>query len=108
MVFAVGTTDQILVYATDQIAPLVVVGNVHYAPINDISWHYSNEKLVACSSDGYCSIMTFASSPVEANLLGKRLDNEAVESEDLRKVFERADLNNFQLNEEKVKNEKQN
>jgi len=39
--------------------------------------------------------MTFASSPVEANLLGKRLDNEAVESEDLRKVFERADLNNF-------------
>jgi hypothetical protein len=68
---------------------------VHYAPINDISWHYSNEKLVACSSDGYCSIMSFASSPAEANLLGKRKENEAVEDEELRKVFERADLNNF-------------
>ena len=52
--------------------------------------------------------MNFASSPAEANLLGKRLENESVEDEELRKTFERADLNNFQLNEEKVKNEKQN
>jgi hypothetical protein len=50
---------------------------------------------MACSSDGYCSIMNFASSPAEANLLGKRLENESVEDEELRKTFERADLNNF-------------
>jgi chromatin assembly factor 1 subunit B len=42
MVFAVATTDQVLVYATDSIAPLAVVGNVHYAPINDLTWHFSN------------------------------------------------------------------
>jgi len=73
---------------------MAVIGNVHYAPINDISWHFSNEKLVACSSDGYVSIMTMATN-LEANLLGKRLDNEVIEDEELRKTFERADLNNF-------------
>jgi len=74
---------------------MAVIGNVHYAPINDISWHFSNEKLVACSSDGFVSILTMATSPAEANLLGKRIDNEAIEDEELRKTFERADLNNF-------------
>ena len=38
LVFAVATTDQILIYATDSVQPLAVVGNIHYAPINDISW----------------------------------------------------------------------
>ena len=57
MIFAVATTDQVIIYATDQQTPITVIGNIHYAPINDITW-CSNEALVACSSDGYCSVMT--------------------------------------------------
>ena len=83
MVFAVATTDQILVYATDSICPLAVIGNVHYAPINDLTWHYSNQRLLAGSSDGYCSILSFASGPEDANLIGKRVATEEIEDAEL-------------------------
>jgi len=39
MIFAVATTDQVVVYATNSIVPLAVIGNIHYAPINDMAWH---------------------------------------------------------------------
>lgn len=65
MVFAVATTDQVIVFATDQQQPIAVIGNIHYAPINDLAWA-GNETLIACSSDGYCSIMSFK----EGNLIG--------------------------------------
>jgi chromatin assembly factor 1 subunit B len=99
MVFAVATTDQILVYATDALMPLAVVGNVHYAPINDLSWHYSNERLIACSSDGYCSLLSFASAPESANLIGKRLTNEEVENESIREQLIKSDCVNFKMME---------
>lgn len=38
IVFAVATTDQILLYSTDSIVPLAIVSNIHYAPINDMCW----------------------------------------------------------------------
>lgn len=38
IVFAVATTDQVIIYTTDSIIPLAIVGNIHYAPINDMSW----------------------------------------------------------------------
>ena len=65
MIFAVATTDQVIVFATDQQQPIAVIGNIHYAPINDLAWA-GNETLIACSSDGYCSIMSFK----EGNLIG--------------------------------------
>lgn len=71
MVFAVATTDQVIVYATDQQTPIAVIGNIHYAPINDLAW-CSNDTLVACSSDGYCSVMTVA----DTAFIGERLPNE--------------------------------
>lgn len=71
MVFAVATTDQVVVYGTDQQTPIAVIGNIHYAPINDLSWS-GNDKLIACSSDGYCSIMSFKN----GSLIGERLPND--------------------------------
>lgn len=102
MVFAVATTDQIIVYATDQQIPLAVIGNIHYAPINDMSWR-SNEVLIACSSDGYCSIMTMAKDE-EANLLGKRMATEQIEDETLRAHYESLETVSFDVLEQKVMN----
>ena len=56
MIFAVGTIDQILIYSTQQIKPLAVIGNIHYSTINDLTWT-SDGRLLACSSDGYVSIV---------------------------------------------------
>lgn len=64
---------------------MAVIGNIHYAPINDMTWH-GNKKLVACSSDGYCSIMTFNETSDESNLIGKPLDLQQIEDESLREI----------------------
>lgn len=79
IVFAVATTDQILLYSTDSIVPLAIVSNIHYAPINDMCWQ-GNTRLVACSSDGYCSVVSFAKEDAH-NLVGTRLQNEKIECE---------------------------
>lgn len=67
MVFAVGTTDQVLIYSTESIYPIAVIGNVHYASINDMAWE-TNRKLVVASSDGYCSVISFEEG--ESNIIG--------------------------------------
>lgn len=79
MVFAVATTDQVLIYTTDSIVPLAIVSNIHYAPINDMSWQGRN-KLIACSSDGYCSVITFATEDSQ-NLCGTRLSNSEIKDD---------------------------
>ena len=85
MVFAVATTDQVIVYATDVNVPLAVMGNIHYATINDLAW-VKSDLLVACSSDGYCSFMS-----TSERLVGKRLSNEKIEDEELRAHYEELD-----------------
>ena len=42
IVFAVGTLDQVIIYTTESIYPIAVIGNIHFATINDMSWK-SNE-----------------------------------------------------------------
>lgn len=76
-----------------------MIGNIHYAPINDLAW-CSNDILVACSSDGYCSVMTVG----DGSLIGERLPNELVEDETLRAHYEGLDTVNLQRLEQKVKN----
>lgn len=48
MYFAIGTSDSVLLYSTyflrnlyvfsESLAPLATMGNIHYAPVNDIAW----------------------------------------------------------------------
>ena len=38
MVFAVATTDTVLFYDTEQIAPFATVAHLHLATITDLSW----------------------------------------------------------------------
>ena len=83
VVFAVATTDQVIVYTTESIYPLAVVGNIHYANINDLAWE-GNKRLAIASSDGFCSFLTFE------NGLGERLENENV-PEELREFYSTMD-----------------
>lgn len=98
MIFAVATIDQIMIYATDQQTPIAVVGSIHYAPINDLAW-CSNEMLVACSSDGYCSIVTVK----DKRLLGERMPNESIEDETLKLQYANNDTVDFKRLEYQVK-----
>lgn len=56
-----------IIYSTESITPIAVVGNVHYASINDLAWEV-NRKLVVCSSDGFCSVVSFEDGP--DNIIG--------------------------------------
>jgi chromatin assembly factor 1 subunit B len=58
-VFAVLTTDSILVYDTHHTRPLAVVRGLHYAGLSDCQWSADGKKLIVSSIDGYISIVTF-------------------------------------------------
>jgi chromatin assembly factor 1 subunit B len=57
IVFAVATQEQVLIYSTECVYPIAIVGNLHYASVNDMAWDYSSQKLLTASSDGYISII---------------------------------------------------
>ena len=102
VVFAVATTDSVLIYSTDSIVPLAIVSNIHYAPINDMAWQGSR-KLIACSSDGYCSVFSFAQ---DGDLIGQRLANDQIEDEQLRGFYQGLDLVNLKHLENEVQKTK--
>ena len=104
MIFAVATADQIIIYATDQSKPIAVIGNVHYQPVNDMSWH-SNRILLASSSDGYCSVITMSPDD-EINILGKRLTPDQIEDETLREHYAQQATVDFAKFEQKALNQK--
>ncbi|KAK6625732.1 hypothetical protein RUM43_006031 [Polyplax serrata] len=60
IIFAVASRRSIVFYDTQQTAPFAFVTDIHYATLTDISWSYDGRLLLASSSDGYCTIVTFA------------------------------------------------
>lgn len=77
IVYAVATQDAVLVYDTQQMTPIVVVSNLHFATFTDLTWYSSlvalrsdqadqaprsNDglTLLMSSSDGFCSNLTFS------------------------------------------------
>lgn len=59
MVYAVATTDTVLFYDTEQLAPFAVVAHLHLATITDLAWSADAKFLCISSQDGYCSVVTF-------------------------------------------------
>lgn len=59
MVFAVVTTERVILYDTQQLAPFAMVAHLHYAPLSDIAWSADGLTLALASHDGYCSLVTF-------------------------------------------------
>ncbi|KAL4869256.1 hypothetical protein BDV12DRAFT_168170 [Aspergillus spectabilis] len=60
VVYAVATQDAVLVYDTQQQAPLCVVSNLHFATFTDLTWSDDGLTLMMSSSDGFCSTISFA------------------------------------------------
>lgn len=58
MVFAIATTNSVLIYNTESLKPLYGMGNYHYSALTDLSWK-NNKLLAISSSDGYISFMVF-------------------------------------------------
>ena len=67
MVYAVATQNAIMFYDTQQVAPFGRVSNVHYTGLTDLTWSPCGNILFASSSDGYCSIVTFAPGEIGAH-----------------------------------------
>ncbi|KAL8746096.1 MAG: hypothetical protein Q9190_001853 [Brigantiaea leucoxantha] len=59
VVYAVATQDAILIYDTQQQAPLAIVSNLHYATFTDLTWSNDGLTLLMSSSDGFCSNVSF-------------------------------------------------
>lgn len=60
MVFAVATQNSLLLYDTQQAAPFARIARIHYTRLTDLSWSSDGRIIVVSSTDGYCSIVTFA------------------------------------------------
>ncbi|KAB8076216.1 WD40-repeat-containing domain protein [Aspergillus leporis] len=59
IVYAVATQDSVLVYDTQQQAPICVVSNLHFATFTDLTWANDGLTLIMSSSDGFCSTLSF-------------------------------------------------
>lgn len=58
MVFAVATTNSVLIYNTESSKPLYGMGNWHFAAHTDLAWK-DDKVLAISSSDGFISFFLF-------------------------------------------------
>ncbi|ORY86352.1 WD40-repeat-containing domain protein [Protomyces lactucae-debilis] len=59
IVYAVATQESVLIYNTQQLHPLAVLSNLHYATFTDLTWTPDGHTLLMSSTDGYCSACVF-------------------------------------------------
>ena len=59
MIYAVATHETVLIYDTEQAAPICLFGSLHFAAFTDLSWSSDGLALFATSSDGYASVFAF-------------------------------------------------
>lgn len=59
IVFAVATQHSVLIYDTQQLAPIAAISNIHYTRLTDVSWSSDGRILIVSSTDGYCTIIHF-------------------------------------------------
>lgn len=65
MILAIATETDVIIYDTQQAKPVAHLQKIHYTKLTDISWSKDGLLLVASSSDGFCTIVSF-----EENELG--------------------------------------
>lgn len=59
IIFAIASTDTVILYDSQTFEPFSVISNVHYAAITDLAWSSDAHQLVISSRDGFCTIVTF-------------------------------------------------
>lgn len=77
ILFAIGTDHDIVLYDTQQKAPFARFNNIHYTRLTDLTWSSDGLLLIASSTDGFCTIITF-----EPDELGVQYVKEESEIED--------------------------
>jgi chromatin assembly factor 1 subunit B len=68
LVWAVITTDAVLVYDSERARPLALVQHTHLAPLTDLAWSVDGRLLAVTSHDGYVTLIRF-----EPGMLGEPL-----------------------------------
>ncbi|CAG8480273.1 12288_t:CDS:10 [Ambispora gerdemannii] len=59
IIYAVATQDAVFIYDTQQLSPLAMVSNLHYATFTDVTWSMDGNILIITSADGFCSALSF-------------------------------------------------
>ncbi|CAG8447556.1 10998_t:CDS:2 [Ambispora leptoticha] len=59
IIYAVATQDAVFIYDTQQLSPLAMVTNLHYATFTDVTWSIDGNILIIASADGFCSVLWF-------------------------------------------------
>jgi chromatin assembly factor 1 subunit B len=59
VLIAAATLDSVIVYDSSISTPLLVVSNVHYAPISDVAWLPDGHGVIVSATDGYCTLVRF-------------------------------------------------
>ncbi|KAJ3272169.1 Chromatin assembly factor 1 subunit B [Terramyces sp. JEL0728] len=72
-IYALATHDSVVVYDTEDMAPIAYFSKFHYASLTDISWSHDGQNLIISSIDGFCSMIEFADGE-----LGKAIIEEKV------------------------------
>ncbi|XP_026314706.1 chromatin assembly factor 1 subunit B [Hyposmocoma kahamanoa] len=77
MLLAVATKRSVLLYDTQQKTPIAMISNIHYTRLTDLSWSPEGRTLVASSTDGFCSVITFSDHELGEVLPEPELDGTA-------------------------------
>lgn len=89
MILAVATDCDIILYDTQQLTPFAYFQKIHYTRITDISWSSDGLLLIASSTDGFCTLITFE--PNELGITYIKADSEPeLELEDLPNNLEKS------------------
>lgn len=83
MIFAVATKSSVYLYDTQQPMPFGLISNIHYTRLTDLAWSHDGRILTVSSTDGFCTLITFASDELGEEYVGKKIGcdvNSAVKS----------------------------
>lgn len=69
LVFAVATSNEVIIYDSEECKPISVIGNLHYTPLTDLCWSQDGLMLMISSTDGFCSYVSVAT-----EMLGETID----------------------------------
>ena len=73
MIFAVATKCSVYLYDTQQKLPFALISNIHYTRLTDMAWSNDGKILIVSSTDGFCSIITFADAELGEEYMEKSL-----------------------------------
>lgn len=59
MIFAVATSNSVIVYETITFNPIGIITDLHYLTISDIMWTHDGSSIILSSTDGFCSKINF-------------------------------------------------